>query len=278
MKFLIPIFSLIAFNFIAQTNLTFDKRFVECEDNWVTFNEDKDSTYSYGFIYIDEEAGLTFNLEGKFKVKPSYVYEVEKNKEASVKFRLEPNNVKVAVIPASMYKDLQIDSIPDWLKFYKNNLNSAKRLYTWGYMYNGWNECEKGLEFLLKAKSVDPNFDGLAVELAFSYNCLNEFDKALNVLGFAINEEPSNEYINKEYIYTLIKTMEIDRAIVQYNKSIELNIKNTHNAENCFNILGYYYKKRDQKNFKFWEKELKKWPNDNEQITEYVGLMKKDMK
>lgn len=253
MRFSLMIFLLTAFNLQAQTNLTFNKRFVECEDKWVAFKIDKDSTNSYGFIYIDEEAGLTFNYEGKFKLKPDNTYLIEKNKEANIKVRLEPNNVTVAIIPESMYKDLQIDSIPEWLKYYKTNLNSVSRLYKWGFMYNGWNECNKALEFLLKVKSIDANYKGLAVELAYSYNCLNDYNKASEVLEGAIKDDPTNAYINKEYIYTLINKKEIDKSIEQYNKSIKLNVENTYNAENCFNILGYYYKQKDNKNFNIWK-------------------------
>ncbi len=40
----------------GQTLLNFNKRFVESEDRWVAFQIDKDSTFTYGFIYIDEQA------------------------------------------------------------------------------------------------------------------------------------------------------------------------------------------------------------------------------
>lgn len=66
--------------------------------------------------------------------------------------------------------------------------------------------------------------------------------------------------------------------VVEPNKSIKLKIENTYNTENCFNILGYYYKQKDLENFKKWEKELKKWPNNNEQITQNITLMKKELK
>jgi tetratricopeptide (TPR) repeat protein len=278
MRILILVFLLTAFNLQAQINLSFNKRFVECEDKWVAFKMDKDSTNSYGFIYIDEEAGLTFNLEGDFKLKSDNTYQIVKNKETNIKVRLEPNNVKVAIIPSSMYQDLQIDSIPEWLKFYKTDTNSITRLYKWGFMYNGWNECKKALEFLLKAKSIDANYKGLAVELAYSYNCLNDYDKALEALKDALKSDSTNAYINKEYIYTLIKKGDIDKATEHFIKSIKLNNENTFNAENCFNILSYYYEKKDIKNFNIWLKEFKKWPNSNEQITQYVNLMKKELK
>lgn len=266
------------FQLQAQTNLTFNKRYIECEDKWVAYKMDEDSTNIYGFIYIDEEAGLTFNLEGKFKLKSDNTYQVEKNKEANIKVRLEPNKVKVAIIPESMYKDLQIVSIPEWLKYYKTNVDSISRLYKWGFMYNGWSQCEKALEYLLKAYAINPNYNGLAVEIAYSYNCMNDFDNAYKVLKDALKTDPTSAYVNKEYIYTLVKKKDIEMAIEHYKKSISLNNEDIYNAENCFNILGYYYKQKDIKNFNIWKKELKKWPNNNEQITKYVKLMEKELK
>lgn len=270
---------LVSISLHAQVEvLSFNKRYVECEDKWVAFKMNEDSTHTYGFIYIDEAAGLTFNYEGKFKLMPNNTLQVQKIEETNMKFRLEPNNVKVAILPETMYQDLQIDSIPEWLTYYKTNVNSIERLYKWGYLYNGWNECHKALEFLLKAKSINANYEGLAVELAYSYNCLGDFNKALEILEEAIKNNPTDSYINKEYIYTLVHNNDIDKAIEQYEKSLKSKIKNTYHAENCFNILGYYYKKKDVKNFDIWVKKIKKLPNDNELITKYIKGMEEEMK
>src|ERR1700757_2252699 len=83
----------------AQGNLNFNKRFVQCEDKWVSFKINEDSTYTYGFIYIDDQAGLTFNNEGTFKFKPNGTIEIKKISDTNIKLRLQPNNVQVAIIP-----------------------------------------------------------------------------------------------------------------------------------------------------------------------------------
>lgn len=105
----------------AQNILKFDKRFVESEDRWVAFQMDKDGTYSYGFIYIDAQAGLTYNYEGNFKITDEGVFVPKKLDSTSLKVRLQPNNVKVAFIPESKFSELKIDAIPDWLKYYKTD-------------------------------------------------------------------------------------------------------------------------------------------------------------
>lgn len=277
-KFLVLLLVCITIKVNAQNSLSFNKRFIECEDKWITFQMDEDSSYTFGFIYIDAEAGLTLNLEGNFKVQSDDSLIVEKNKESNIKIRLENNGVRVAIIPEAMYNDLQIDSIPDWLRFYKTDVDSISRLYKWGFMYNGWGLCDKALNYLLKAKSINPEYIGLSVELAYSYNCLKQYDLSENVLIEALQANPTDAYTNKEYIYTLIQQQRTQEAIDQYEKSIQLKIDNTHNAENCFNILAQFYSKKDEKNFKIWVKELKKWPNNNKQIEAYVKTMKKEIK
>ena len=274
MKNLFLFFLLSSFKLTAQVNLKFDKRFVESEDKWVAFRMNEDSSYTYGFIYIDEQAGLTFNREGNFKVNKDNSFTVVKLKEANIKVRLNPNNVKVAFLPETIYKELQIQPIPEWLKYYKNDTTSAKRLYKWGYMYNGWGECSKALSYLIKAKEIDTNYEGLNVELAFSFNCLKEYDKAEQILEEEIKLHPTNAYVNKEYIYTISKTKYIDKATKQYLKSLKTIKEKTYNAENCFNILQFYYNEKDLNNFNIWYKELEKWPIDNPMITEYANKMK----
>jgi len=275
---IIIILALLSLKIQAQVNLSFDKRFVECEDKWVAFKMNDDSTYSYGFIYIDAQAGLTYNSEGHFKPKEDGTFEVKKFTDSNIKIRLEPNNVKVAIIPQNMFKDLQIEAIPDWLKHYKTDINTAKRQYKLGYMYNGWNECAKALTYLTKAYEIDPNFKGLIVELSFTYNCLKQYNKAVEILEKEIEKSPKDNYINKEYIYSLVKIENIEKASTQFYSSVKLLKDDSFNAENAFQIMQYYYIQKDKKNFKIWYDELKKWPNENEQIKEFAELMKKELK
>jgi tetratricopeptide (TPR) repeat protein len=277
MKYLFYLFILFSISSAAQATLEFNKRFVECEDKWVAFRPGEDSSYQYGFIYIDEQAGLTFNYEGVFKISPAGKFVAKRLDSTSIKVRLEPNNVLVALIPAGKFKELQIMATPDWLKYYKTDTASAKRLFKWGYMYNGWDQCAKALTYLLRAKEINPHYEGLNVEIAFSYNCLNEFTKAEKILEEELKQDPSNAYVNKEYIYTITKTENIERATEQYHKSLTLVKDKTYNAENCFNILQFFYKKGDTTNFNLWYKELQKFPSDNRDIMKYADKMKEQM-
>jgi tetratricopeptide (TPR) repeat protein len=278
LNYFLILFTLLSFEIGGQTNLSFDKRFVECEDHWVAFNMNKDSSYTYGFIYIDEEAGLTFNREGNFNFNKNNALSIEKFKGTNIKIRLQPNKVKVAIIPETMFSELQIDKQPEWLKSYKKDTNSIERLYKWGYMYNGWNECSKALSYLLKAREINPKYEGLSVELAFSYNCLKDYGKAEEILEEELVLNPTDAYVNKEYIYTISKTDQIEKAVNQYNNSLQSIEDKTYHAENCFNIMQYYYNKRDVKNFNVWYKKLNEYKNTNEVISDYAKRMKKELK
>jgi len=277
MKTFLLAFTLITLKLTAQDNLKFDKRFVQSEDKWVAFQKDKDGEYTYGFIYIDAQAGLTLNYEGKFMINSSGNFIPTKLDSTNLKIRLQPNNVHVAFIPEDKFGELKISKVPEWLKFYKTDTSSAKHLYDWGYMYNGWDECATALPYLLRAKQVDPNYEGLNVEIAFSYNCLKEYDKAELIIEEELNRHPTNAYVNKEYIFTLSKTTSIEKATKQYYKSLESVKDKTYNAENCYNIMQYFYKADDTKNFNTWYTEYKKWPTNDQLMIDAATKMNAQM-
>ncbi|MBS0646773.1 MAG: hypothetical protein JSR97_09335 [Verrucomicrobia bacterium] len=277
MKYSLLFIILFATRLNAQSTLNFDKRFVESEDKWVAFSPDKDSSYAYGFIYIDEQAGLTLNYEGTFKISPTGEFIPKKLDSTNMKVRLQPNNVLVAFIPDNKFQELKVPAIPDWLKYYKTDTNSIERLYRWGYMYNGWDECAKALTYLEKAEKINPKFKGLAVELSFSYNCLKQYDKAELILEEDIKTNSGDAYVNKEYIYTLTKNNKISKAVNQFETSLKTLKDNQYNAENCYNILQYYYNQKDKANFNKWYDILQKQPNQNKMITKYADNMKGDI-
>ena len=277
MKYLLIILTLTVTNLKAQTSLKFDKRFVESEDKWVAFKMDKDSSYAYGFIYIDAQAGLTLNYEGNFKITQTGAYDPKKLDSTNMKVRLQPNNVRVAFIPDSKFNQLKISTIPEWLKYYKTDTTSIERLYRWGFMYNGWDECAKALTYLERAEKINRNFKGLAVELSFSYNCLKQYDKAELILEEAIKNNANDAYVNKEYIYTLTKNNKVDKAVNQFNTSLKTLKDNHYNAENSYNILQFYYNQKDKVNFNKWYDILQKEPNENKMITKYADNMNADI-
>ncbi len=277
MKYFFLFAALVAVRLNAQTTLSFDKRFVQSEDKWVAFPPGEDSSYVYGFIYIDEQAGLTLNYEGRFKISPTGTFVPEKLESTSMKVRLEPNDVLVAFIPESKFQELRVAAAPEWLKYYKTDTNSVARLYRWGFMYNGWSECARALTYLQIARQIDPGYKGLSAELAFSYNCLEQYSDAEAILEKEIQINPSDAYVNKEYIYTLVKSNNIDKAVKQFNISLETMKDKQYHAENCYNILQYYFTQKNKTNFSKWYIEFQKHPNENKIMVQYADKMNREL-
>lgn len=277
MKKFIVVFSLfICLICSAQNQLKFDSKFTQSEDKWVAFPADSLGSHSFGFIYIDADAGLTLDYAGSFIINDDGKF-IHKKKEVdgSMKYRLEPNNVLVAIIPDSHFAELEISEFPDWLKNYKEDENTIERLYKWGYMYNDWGECAKALEFLEKAKSINPEFKGLRVELGFSYNCLKEYRKAMEVLKEAVKSDPNDAYTNKELLYSQVNNNQIEDAIQTYERIIRDVNDKTYNAENAFNILGAFYKQKEVEKFNAWIE--KTGVDKDERMRPYVEQLKSEL-
>ena len=240
-------------NCFSQDKLIFNTKFVQSEDKWVAFEADSVGCHNFGFIYIDSQAGLTLDYAGTFTIDNNGKFIIKKKElDGSMKVRLQPNNRLVAIIPESHYSELGISKFPEWLKYYKENENSIERLYKWGFMYNGWGECAKALEFLEKANKINPDYKGLRVELGYSYNCLNQSEKAIIILKEAIKHEPKDAYIYKELLYSQIHNNQLKDAIETYEKILKDVEDKTYNAENAYNILGEYFRQKNIEKFNEW--------------------------
>jgi len=277
MRYLFLLLCFLAIRSQAQNSLKFNKLFVQSEDKWIAFPPGEDSVYDFGFIYIDPEAGLTLHYEGSFKILSNGVFIPKKVDTAIIKVRLEPNEVMVAFIPEGKFGELGIQAIPEWLQSYKTDSNSIDRLYNWGFMYNGWGECEKALSYLERANKINPKYEGLAVELSYSYNCLERYTDAEAILAEEIKSNPRNAYVSKEYIYTLTKIKKVDLAIAQFEKAKTTIADKQYDAENCYNILQYFYYQKDKENFSKWYKILQSQPNIHEMITKYAENIKSNL-
>lgn len=278
MKKLLVFLFLFSIQIYSQTDLKFDKRFVQSEDHWVAFPADSIGQYPFGFIYIDSQAGLTLDYSGTFKIDSNGKYIATKiGISGTAKYRLQPNNVLVSFIQDQKLKELEVEKIPDWLKIYKGDEESIDRLYRWGYMYNGYNEIEKALTYLEKAEKKDPNYKGLQTELAFSYNALKKFDKAEIALNKALQQNPKDCYSLKEMAYTYRHMDKLDKSEMVYNKmKLDCTEKN-YIQETAYNLAFRYYELKDKKNFEKWSVEARKWLSNN-QYTKNLDALEKEFK
>lgn len=238
---------------VAQDKLNFDSKPIDCENKWIVFPSDSNGSYNYGFVYMDTEAGLTFDFGGSFKISNDGKFLITQKEDGrTMKFRLQPNKSLVAIIPESYFTEFHISKTPDWLKAYEEDENSTDRLFIWGNTYNIWNECAKGLTYLEKVKKIDPNYKGLKTEIAFSYNCLKQYGNAITILKEAIKQKPDDAYAYKELLYSQVYNNQLPDAIKTYYK-IEKDITDkTYKSENAFNILCAFYNQNNLQKFNEW--------------------------
>lgn len=281
MKYIIILFIFFSIGLNAQNLLKFDKKNVQCEDKWIAYQMDKDSAYTFGFIYIDSQAGLTLNYEGKFKIDNDGNFNrLESASEEEIGFtkvRLQPNRIAIAEIPERKFKELKIEKTPSWLEAYKIDENKVERLYRWGYMYNGWSECEKALIFLEKADKINSNFKGLQTELAFSYNALDKYDKAENSLKKAIKLNPNDCYAYKELAYTYTKLTQLEKVADTYITMTKVCKENNFIQETAYNLAYEHFKVKDKVNFKKWKTETEKWSNSENQYTKNLNILQTEL-
>ena len=207
---------------------------------------DKDSSYVSGFIYMDSQAGLTFNNEWKFRIDGSGKFiRIEsgvKKEVGFMKVRVRPKKTAVAEIPESKFRELSVEKIPGWLKFYKTEDDKVAKLYRWGYLYNEWNESEKALTFLEKADKIDSKFKGLQTELAFSYSALGKYKNVELCLKKTIVQNPNDCYTYKELAYTFTKLLKYEKIAATYTKMSLLCKENIFLQETAYNLAFEFYK------------------------------------
>ena len=112
--------SLLVSNFCFGQNkgLEFTEKFYDAVDKWVAFDtKAEDSTYIVGFIYVDMQAGFTFNYESKFKITSEGFKIIPEDRKSIVKHRLGRNTADIAILSAEAIRQLELPQEPDWLKY-----------------------------------------------------------------------------------------------------------------------------------------------------------------
>ena len=264
--------------------LRLDKRFVHCINKWVVFSYDKkDNSFAYGYVYPNSPQGISLRYMGTISIDSTDKF-IPNNKFDSLHtmmtIRLSPEKYKgkiVGIIPTDRLKEIGVEEFPDEYKFYKNDTVSITGLYNRGFLFNAWEECSDALTYLQKANKLNPNFEGLAVELAYSYNCLEQYDKATEVLKDALSTTPDNCYYYKELVFSLKNSNKQKEAEEVAIKAISICKDNLIRAEMAFNIALVYYKVKDMHKLKKWIDEAKKYPHNNKQMIDGIRIMEAEL-
>ena len=263
----------IGFSQNKLTELKFDTKYFNAVDKWVAFpKKDVDSTYAYGFIYLDNQAGFTFNYKAKFQIKGQELINIKRDSTIGfMKYRLEPNTSLVSVLTENQVSALNLPKEPDWLSIYKEDSDQINYLKQEGYHYNHVGACELALKPLLQAYEMDPHFDGLEFELSYAYNHLGKFEKAISILEKAIENNPNNFYFYRELGFSYGNLNKIDEAEKTYRKGISMTDNDFEKSEMAVNMAQAYFRLKNREKFDEWAELTRKYAKENSQYVQYIN-------
>jgi tetratricopeptide (TPR) repeat protein len=281
--FTVCIFCCVLFNAHAQNNsgidtaLKFNQRYTKCERKWVVISKaDTAKDYLFGFIYIDEVAGFTFDMKGSFRVDNNdrYIVDTTLSKNSSVKYRISPNWRNVALLPRQRLSELHIPAQPSWVKLYYADNRDTSVLYNYrmGFLYNDANECQTALTYLKKAYQLKPHFHGLEFEMAFAYNALNQTDSAINILELAVKYDNANVLFYRELGYAYLHKEIYDKSISYYKQGIEIctNKQMDTKCEMAINMAKAYQSSGDHADFTIWGNKAKSWATPGTPLYKFI--------
>ncbi|MEI7504010.1 MAG: leucine-rich repeat domain-containing protein [Paludibacter sp.] len=251
---------------LANFAVNFDKKYYECENKWVITSQLKDSSnYIVGFVYLDNTAGYTLNLEGELQMdSQGNIISLKKQDNTNrIIYRLGKNSKSMAQLPQQEITNLSLNEKPEWLKIYqetdeiKHDVISAKHLNAQGYY-------ERAILLLEKHQQLKPHPENLDFELGFAYNALLQFDKAIGVLETGLKINSKDVLLYKELGFAFLCKGEFDKAMSLYKKGVlvatenQLSIK----AEIAFNMAMVYKQKlKNEKEFQYWANKASNWSN-----------------
>ncbi len=265
-------------NITPATQLKFETIYYDAIYKWVAFPiVEVDSTYVYGYIYLDMQAGLTFNREGVFQIDTNGKLESSKKEPYNmVKVRLGNKTPNLALLSPNQLKELGVAPIPDWLKNYKKPIDDAESLTRTGYHLNAVGGSKKALEFLLKAYKKSPHHKGLEFELGFAYNALGQYEKAIEILNKATTNDPKNALLYKEFGYAYLNLHKLPEAEAIYKRGVEIAADKELRCEMAINMVNYYFIQKSKDKFNEWANLVKQNTSPNSQYIKYIEYFEKE--
>jgi tetratricopeptide (TPR) repeat protein len=262
--------------FGIDTALNFNQRYTQCERKWVVFPKTyTEETYPYGMIYLDAQAGFTFEVKGKFKIAKDghYIADSSGLANTSIKGRLGRNTVKVALLPPAHFAELHIKPQPDWLKNYYSYTDTLEHNFRWGFIYNDLGQCDTALVYLNKVYARRPHYKGLEFELIFAHNALNDYDGAIKIINAALEADATNSLYYRELGYAYMKERNFYKAILAYKTGVNLCTAGTQpdtKAEMAINLAELYKSVGEPDQFKIWGKLAKSWARPDTELYNFI--------
>lgn len=265
MKYLFILLLLCAFGAKAQYGLKFDKQLLDCENKWIAVSLGDEGKYAFGYVYLDNSAGLTFNLQGSFTLTND-VY-IAKH-VVQVKNRITPTAAKVAIIPSNRLVELKVEASPAELKYIGRN-NSNDRYFKLAQTYNIWKNHKQALKYL-EAITCNPYlYPNFGAEELMAQN--TEQTKKIKVVRKVFKASYIDPY--KQEIFWLVQTNKMKMAEETYIEAIRYCTDEVSKADMAYNIAYQYYKTSNIEKFNIWAKEVGRWIAPDNNYVEKVEKM-----
>jgi hypothetical protein len=255
--------------------LDFSTRFTQCINRWVAFpRKPTDTKYSYGFIYLDEQAGFTYQVGSDFKIEGANRFiklpDQDFEKRINLKVRIEGNR-NAAILPPEALAQLGLQEKPDWLKSYDDGKNTPYHRMRLGFWLNDIGDSKQALLALESAYKDDPTMERLELELAYAYNALNQFDKSIAVLSTALKNKPKDALLGNELAYANLHKGNYKEAIELYLQYIPLYPDGhmVEKSEMAMNLAQAYEGTGNSKEQQQWLEKAKAWAPEGSSISNY---------
>jgi len=250
----------------AAKPFSFTTRASDHENRWIALRPQKgEEAYPFGFVYIDPEAGFTFNLEGKLARDAEGKYTrvpigIEGKGRVMVRLSAQ-RNPPAALLTAEVIEQLGLPETPDWLEYYADRSDSITHRVRWGSHYNHVAACQRALTYLEPVYQEKPDAEGIEFELAYAYNELNRPAEAITVLKQGMARHPDDILLGSELAFAYANAGMPDAAVQLYLKLIPRCGENDklRKSEMAANLASLYSRVGDAPNAKKWIDNAKAW-------------------
>ncbi len=239
----------------------------DCENRWVAvYHKAEDPDYTYGFVYIDPQAGFTLHYVGRFTIDADAKYHVAPNPlppgNYSLKIRLEQNGI-AALLPPEALAQLGLPEKPDWLKFYEDKADAITHRVNWGFFYNSIGDSRRALDYLESAYKERPDAPRVVFELTYAYNATGRPEDAIRVAKSEFTKNPKDELLCREIAFAYLRLKNYRDATGQYQACIVLCADSeagmAEKSELAMNLSAAYGALSDTTNRDAWLEKAKNW-------------------
>jgi tetratricopeptide (TPR) repeat protein len=197
-------------------------RLADCENRWFLKEVADPSIRLLGFAYVDPDAGVTIEDNGKVAISADGALARMPDTRAN-KMRLivrGVSNFEIACLSSEQASQLGLPLVPDWLQHYKDKREPGPHNVAWASFYNHIGAFEKALEFLRIAGDSGFRSLELARERGFALNALTRYQEAIEGLEIAVKSYPEDIRMLAELAYSHVKLREFRRATELYQAAI----------------------------------------------------------